>query len=105
MKFCINCPNSFQIPAISQPWQAKMTGREIANAIELVDAPGYDIVNIGEHFIVPDAHFSLSGGHYLHGTVALGFLAGHTKRTPSRLRSHVVAVAASHRSGQSLGDA
>lgn len=79
MKFAINMPNSIRVLAISQPWEAGLGGAEIARAVKLADDLGYYKVTCGEHFIIPNAHLELSGAHYMHASVALSFLAGHTK--------------------------
>jgi probable F420-dependent oxidoreductase len=34
---------------------------------------------LGEHFVIPSEHIPLSGDHYFHTTVALGFIAGSTR--------------------------
>lgn len=34
---------------------------------------------LGEHFVVPPEHYDLSGYHYFHVVVALGYLGGRTK--------------------------
>src|SRR3546814_16816954 len=35
---------------------------------------------LGAHFIVPQSHIELSGDHYFHTTVALGYIGGQTKQ-------------------------
>jgi probable F420-dependent oxidoreductase len=87
MKFAVNMPNSIRVLAISQPWEATLSGVEIAGAMTLADDLGYDKITCGEHFIIPTEHLELSGAHYMHAVAALSFLAGHTKR--ARLASTI----------------
>jgi probable F420-dependent oxidoreductase len=56
----------------------------------VADGLGFNKCMLGEHFIIPKEHIELSGDHYFHTTVALGFIGGHTKRL--RLSSSVSIV-------------
>jgi probable F420-dependent oxidoreductase len=68
------------VAAMSQPWEYALTGADIARILTRADELGFYKCMLGEHFVVPNAHVELSGDHYLHTTVALAFLAGHTQR-------------------------
>jgi probable F420-dependent oxidoreductase len=87
MKLDVNVPNSMHVPAMVQPWQHALTGSDIADAMRLADSLGYNKCTLGEHFVIPAHHIELSGDHYFHATVALGFIGGVTQRL--RLSSSV----------------
>jgi probable F420-dependent oxidoreductase len=87
MKLNIGVPNSMHVVAMTQPWEYELTGADIGRAVQLADQLGFNKAMMGEHFVVPKEHIPLSGDHYLHTTVALAFLAGHTKKM--RLSSSV----------------
>jgi probable F420-dependent oxidoreductase len=53
----------------------------------LADSLGFNKCMLGEHFVIPKAHVPLSGDHYFHTVVALGFIGGQTKNL--RLSSSV----------------
>src|SRR3546814_13618544 len=48
--------------------------------MKVADELGYNKCMLGEHFIVPQSHIELSGDHYFHTTVALGYIGGQTKQ-------------------------
>lgn len=76
-----------KVPAMTQAWEAGMPTSDILDTVKLADELGFHAAMLGEHFIVPNDHLPLSGDHYLHTTVALGVIAGHTSRI--RLKSSV----------------
>lgn len=80
MKLNVRVPNSMHVAAMTQPWEHALTGADIGRAMALADDLGFHKCQLGEHFVVPDEHLALSGDHYLHTTVALGVIAGGTKR-------------------------
>ena len=75
MRFDISIPNSVHVAAMTQPWESPLNGADILRAASLADELGYWKLLTGEHFIIPKAHVTLSGDHYLHSVVALSFLA------------------------------
>lgn len=87
MKLNVGVPNSMHVAAMVQPWEYALTGADVAAAMRVADALGYNKCMLGEHFVVPQSHVALSGDHYFHTTVALGFIGGNTKRL--RLSSSV----------------
>jgi alkanesulfonate monooxygenase SsuD/methylene tetrahydromethanopterin reductase-like flavin-dependent oxidoreductase (luciferase family) len=87
MKLNVGVPNSMHVAAMVQPWEYALTGADVGHAMHIADALGYNKCMLGEHFIVPQSHVELSGDHYFHTTVALGFIGGQTKRL--RLSSSV----------------
>ena len=80
MKLDIVVPNSMHVAAITQPWEHALSGEDIRHALRIADALGFHRAMLGEHFVIPSSHVPLSGDHYLHSTVALGFVAGLTER-------------------------
>lgn len=80
MKLNVGVPNSMHVAAMTQPWEYALTGDDIGHALQVADDLGFNKCMLGEHFIIPQEHIALSGDHYVHGTVALAFLAGRTKR-------------------------
>ena len=68
------------VAAMVQPWELALVGEDVGNAMALADSLGFNKCMLGEHFVIPNEHIELSGDHYFHTTVALGFIGGHTKR-------------------------
>lgn len=87
MKIDIVVPNSMHVAAMTQPWEHALRGEDIGRALQAADRLGFHRAMLGEHFVIPSSHVALSGDHYLHTTVALGFIAGLTQRI--RLSSSV----------------
>lgn len=90
MRINFAVPNCMRVAAMSQPWEADMTTAQMLETVKLADDLGFYAAMLGEHFIVPNEHIPLSGDHYLHTTVALGVIAGHTSRI--RLKSSVTVL-------------
>jgi probable F420-dependent oxidoreductase len=80
VKINIGVPNSMHVAAMTQPWEHALSGADIGRALGLADQLGFQKAMLGEHFLIPVSHLALSGDHYLHTTVALGFVAGFTQR-------------------------
>jgi probable F420-dependent oxidoreductase len=80
MKFSVVLPNCMKVPAITQPWEATLSGRDIANVAAEADRLGFTRAFVPEHFLTPTAHVPLSGNHYFHAATAQGFFAGATSR-------------------------
>ena len=94
MKLNLGVPNSMHVAAMTQPWEHALTGADIGRALQIADGLGFHKTMLGEHFVVPKEHLAPSGDHYLHTTVALGFLAGHTQRM--KLSSSVTILPLQH---------
>lgn len=80
MKLVFNLPHMLRLKAMSQPWEAAVTGADQTRMVRCADQWGYDMVAVPEHFIIPNDHVELSGPHYLHSTVAQAYIAGATER-------------------------
>jgi probable F420-dependent oxidoreductase len=80
MKFAFNMPHTARLKALSQPWEAGVTGADQAVMARRAEELGYEMIAIPEHFVVPHTHVELTGPHYFHSTVAQAFIAGATHR-------------------------
>jgi len=80
MKFVFPLPHMMRLRAMTQPWEAQVTGADQTRMVKCADALGYDMVAVPEHYVVPIEHLELSGPHYLHSTTAQAYLAGATER-------------------------
>ncbi|MDT5218516.1 MAG: hypothetical protein QOF15_621 [Mycobacterium sp.] len=80
MKFLFPLPHLVRLKAMSQPWEAHVTGADQTRMAKCADAWGYDMIAVPEHFVIPTDHVELSGPHFLHSTVAQAYLAGATER-------------------------
>ncbi len=80
MKLNIAVPNSMHVAAMVQQWEFNLSGSDIGRAMSLADELGFNKCMLGEHFVIPSEHVPLSGDHYFHTTVALGYIAGMTKQ-------------------------
>jgi probable F420-dependent oxidoreductase len=80
VKFAFPIPHLLRLKAISQPWEAAVTGPEQRRMMQCADQWGYDMIAVPEHLVIPTDHVALSGPHYLHSTAAQAFIAGATER-------------------------
>lgn len=80
MKFAFPVPHTVRLPAITQPWEAAVTGPDQTRMVKCADRWGYDMIAVPEHFVIPAEHVGLSGPHYLHSTAAQAYIAGATER-------------------------
>lgn len=78
MRFAVLLPNTMQVAAITQPWEAALTGKDIAQVARTAEDLGFAEVFLPEHFITPTSHVGLSGNHYFDATTAQAFIAGAT---------------------------
>jgi probable F420-dependent oxidoreductase len=83
-----------RLKAITQPWEAGVTGADQTRMVKRAEAMGYDMIAIPEHFVIPDEHVQLSGPHYLQSTVAQAYIAGATEKI--RLNSCVTVLPLQH---------
>ncbi|OBF34264.1 LLM class F420-dependent oxidoreductase [Mycobacterium sp. ACS1612] len=94
MKFSLTMPNTARVMALSQPFEADVTGADQIRVARRAEELGFDMIPIPEHFVVSNSHVDLSGPHYFHSTVAQAFLAGATQRI--RLVSSVTLLPVQH---------
>ncbi len=90
MKFAFPLPHMLRLKAITQPWEAGVTGADQTRMVKRAEAMGYDMIAIPEHFVIPTDHVELSGPHYLQSTVAQAYIAGATEKI--RLNSCVTVL-------------
>lgn len=94
MKFVFPLPHMARLKAITQPWEAGVTGADQTRMAKRAEALGYDMIAVPEHLVIPAENVELSGPHYLHSTVAQAYLAGATKNI--RLNSCVTVLPLHH---------
>jgi probable F420-dependent oxidoreductase len=83
-----------RLKAITQPWEAGVTGADQTRMVKCAEAMGYDMIAIPEHFVIPTDHVELSGPHYLQSTIAQAYIAGATEKI--RLNSCVTVLPLQH---------
>jgi probable F420-dependent oxidoreductase len=94
VKFAFPLPHMLRLKAITQPWEAGVTGADQTRMVKRAEAMGYDMIAIPEHFVIPDEHVELSGPHYLQSTIAQAYIAGATEKI--RLNSCVTVLPLQH---------
>jgi probable F420-dependent oxidoreductase len=94
VKFAFPLPHMLRLKAITQRWEAGVTGADQTRMVKRAEAMGYDMIAIPEHFVIPDEHVELSGPHYLQSTVAQAYIAGATEKI--RLNSCVTVLPLQH---------
>lgn len=94
MKINVHVPNSMHVAAMIETWEHALTGDDVGRAMVLADELRFNKCLLGEHFIMLKEHLELSGDHYFHTVVALGFFGGRTKNL--RLGSSVSIVSLQH---------
>lgn len=83
MKLNVGVPNSMTVSAMIQPWEGKLSGHDVGTLMAEADALGFNKCMLGEHFIIPREHITLSGDRYFHTVVALGYIGGRTRNLRS----------------------
>src|ERR1700748_852707 len=78
MRFAVYLPNCMHVAAITQPWEHRLTGADIARVAQRAEQLGYSMGFLPEHFLTPTGHLELSGDHYFDATTAQAFVAGAT---------------------------
>jgi probable F420-dependent oxidoreductase len=80
MKLAFSMPHLMRLKAMTQPWEAAVTGADQTRLAKLADDLGYDMISVPEHFIIPDEHVELSGPHFFHAAAGQAYFAGATQR-------------------------
>jgi probable F420-dependent oxidoreductase len=94
VKFAFPLPHMLRLKAITQRWEAGVTGADQTRMVKRAEAMGYDMIAVPEHFVIPADHVELSGPHYLQSTVAQAYIAGATEKI--RLNSCVTILPLQH---------
>lgn len=80
MKFAFPMPHLMRLKALSQPWEASVSGADQTRMAKQAEQLGYDMISSPEHFLIPQEHLELSGPHYFHAAAAQAYFAGATQR-------------------------
>lgn len=80
MKLGFSMPHMLRIKAITQPWEADVTGADQTRLAKLAEKLGYEMIAVPEHFLVPQEHRELSGPHYFNASSAMAYWAGATEK-------------------------
>ena len=72
-------PHMLRLPAMTQPWEAAVTGADQARLARLAEELGYGMISVPEHYVVPNTHTDLSGAHYFNASTAMAYWAGATE--------------------------
>lgn len=80
MKLGFSMPHMLRAKAMTQPWEAAVTGADQTRLAKLAEKLGYEMIAVPEHYIVPQAHTQLSGPHYFSASTAMAYWAGATEK-------------------------
>lgn len=94
MEMAFSLPHIHRLPAITQPWEASVTGADQTRMVRRAEELGYCMVNVPEHFVIPNEHIELSGPHYFDATTAQAYIAGATEQI--RINSFVTILPLHH---------
>jgi probable F420-dependent oxidoreductase len=94
VKLSFALPHMVRLKALTQPWEAGVTGADQTRMVKRAEALGYDMIAIPEHFVIPNEHVELSGPHFLQSTIAQAYIAGATEKI--RLNSCVTLLPLQH---------
>lgn len=94
MKFAIRVPATFLYPAITSPWEAKVTPDDILRFARKVDELKFDWLWVSEHVIMPKEMVPLMGPWFQEALTAASVLLGATKRV--RLLTYIVPLPYHH---------
>jgi probable F420-dependent oxidoreductase len=73
-------PHMLRVKAMTQPWEAAVTGADQTRLAKLAEKLGYEMIAVPEHYIVPQTHTQLSGPHYFNASTAMAYWAGATEK-------------------------
>ncbi|MDE8653288.1 TIGR03619 family F420-dependent LLM class oxidoreductase [Novosphingobium album (ex Liu et al. 2023)] len=94
MKLGFAMPHMVRLKAMTQPWEAAVTGADQTRLAKWAEKLGYEMIAIPEHHIIPRSHVELSGPHYFHAYSAMGYIAGATETI--RVNSCIAILPAQH---------
>ncbi|WP_235683472.1 LLM class flavin-dependent oxidoreductase [Mycolicibacterium fluoranthenivorans] len=80
MKFHVLLPGCVDTPAITQSWEASLTGPDIVRIAQVAEKCGFEGVLIPEHLAVASEHVETTGRHFMDATTAQAVMAGATSR-------------------------
>ena len=79
MKLGFAMPHMVRLKAMTQPWEAAVTGADQTRLAKWAEKLGYVMLAVPEHHIIPREHVELSGPHYLNAYTAMAHFAGATE--------------------------
>lgn len=79
MKLGFAMPHMVELKAMTQPWEAAVTGADQTRLAKWAEKLGYEMIAIPEHHIIPRKHVELSGAHYFNAYTAMAYMAGATE--------------------------
>ncbi len=80
MKLGFAMPHLMRLKALTQPWEAVVTGRDQTRMAKWADELGFEMLAVPEHHAIPRSHLDLSGPHYFSAYPTMAYLAGATER-------------------------
>lgn len=72
-------PHMVRLKAMTQPWEAAVSGADQTRMAKWAEKLGYTMIAVPEHHVIPEAHVDLSGPHYFSAYSAMAYLAGATE--------------------------
>jgi probable F420-dependent oxidoreductase len=78
MRFAVFLPNCLHAPAVTQPWEHALSGRDIAGVAQKAEQLCYATVLMPEHYVIPVPDVAHIGDHYLSAVTAQAYIAGAT---------------------------
>ncbi|PEQ11518.1 LLM class F420-dependent oxidoreductase [Novosphingobium sp. PC22D] len=94
MKLGFAMPHMLRLKAMTQPWEAAVTGADQTRLAKWAEQLGYGMIAVPEHHIIPRHHVELSGPHYFNAYVAMAHMAGATETI--RVNSCIAILPAQH---------
>ena len=79
LKLGFAMPHMVRLKAMTQPWEAAVTGADQTRLAKWAEQLGYEMISIPEHYVIPNEHVDLSGPHHLHAYTAMSHFAGATE--------------------------
>lgn len=79
MKLAFVMPHMMRLKAITQPWEAAVTGADQTRLAKWAEKLGYAMIAVPEHHVIPRDHVELSGPHYFNAYTAMAHFAGATE--------------------------
>lgn len=80
MKLGFAMPHMVRLKAMTQPWEAAVTGADQTKFAKWAEKLGYEMLAVPEHYIIPNEHVDLSGPHYFSCYTGMAYFAGATER-------------------------
>ncbi len=80
MRFWAGVPGLLEVKAITQPWEAALSGRDSLAVAKLIDSLGFYGVSVSEHFLTASSQVDLTGNRWFDGSTAQAAIAGATER-------------------------